>query len=100
MNIGHLNVQNDKLQEICERYGITKLSVFGSSIHDTAGPESDLDVLVEFLPDRTPGFSFIDLEDELSALFHIKIDLHTPSSLSRYFRERVLQEAQALYAHS
>jgi predicted nucleotidyltransferase len=93
-------ISNEKLRTICEKYGIKKLSIFGSSIHGAANSESDLDILVEFLPDRTPGFAYIDLEDELSALFQKKVDLHTPPSLSRYFRTAVVKEAQMLYAHS
>jgi hypothetical protein len=94
-----LNIQNDKLQAICERYGVKKLSIFGSLIHGTSTDESDLDILVEFLPDRTPGFAYVDFEDELSELFQRKVDLHTASSLSQYFRENVVREAQMLYAH-
>jgi len=100
MKSAFTTISNDKLRTICDKYGIKKLFVFGSSIHGTANSESDLDILVEFLPDRTPGFAFIDLEDELSVLFQKKVDLHTPPSLSRYFRAAVLQEAQMLYAHS
>lgn len=94
-----IDIQSDKLQTICERYGVKKLSIFGSLIHGTATDKSDLDILVEFLPDRTPGFAFVDLEDELSALFHRKVDLHTASSLSQYFRENVIREAQMVYGH-
>ena len=99
MNNTFTSIPNEKLRTICEKYGIKKLSIFGSSIHGTVNSESDLDILVEFLPDRTPGFAYIDLEDELSALFQKKVDLHTPPSLSQYFRTAVLQEAQMLYAH-
>jgi hypothetical protein len=94
-----IDIQSDKLHTICERFGVGKLSIFGSLIHGTATDESDLDILVEFLPDRTPGFAYVDLEDELSALFHRKVDLHTASSLSQYFRENVVREAQIVYAH-
>ena len=97
-NMTLTNKQYDKLQQICLSYGIKKLSIFGSSIHGNANSESDLDILIEFLSGHTPGFAFIDLENELSVLFRKKIDLHTPMSLSRYFRDNILQEAQVLYA--
>ncbi len=94
------DIPTDKLHAICERYGVKNLSIFGSLINGTSTDESDLDILVEFLPERTPGFAFVDLEDELSALFHRKVDLHTASSLSQYFRENVVREAQMLYGYN
>jgi hypothetical protein len=61
------------------------LSVFGSVLRGNATEKSDIDILVEFEPDHTPGFSFISLQDELSETLHRKVDLHTPQSLNKYF---------------
>jgi len=55
------------------------------------------DVLVEFEPGHVPGFALVNLEDELSLLMGCKVDLHTPGSLSKYFRDRVVREAQDQY---
>jgi len=57
-------------------------------------PDSDIDVLVEFQPGKTPGFFTVaEMEAELSVLFgNRKVDLRTPQDLSRYFRDRVLNE--------
>ena len=63
----------------------------------TLCPGSDAEVLVEFEPGRVPGFRFVDIQDELSLLLGRAVDLHTPGSLSRYFRERVVREAQDQY---
>jgi len=60
-------------------------------------PNSDIDVLVTFEPEATPGFGFIGIQDELSELLGHPVDLHTPASLSKYFRNDVLQEAESLY---
>ncbi len=87
-----------QLREICNKYYIKKLSLFGSSIQGTQTPQSDVDILVEFYPDHTPGFSFVQLQDELSSLLHCEVDLQTPDSLSRYFKKAVLKEAHVLYA--
>jgi len=76
---------------------VQKLSVFGSHLHGNATPQSDIDVLVEFEAERTPGFAFISLQDELSEALHRRVDLHTPQSLSKYFRTDVVKEAQAIY---
>ncbi len=67
-------------------------------LSDDFGPDSDVDVLVEFEPGHVPGFAFIRLQRELSALLGRKVDLNTPNSLSRYFRDKVLAEAEVTYA--
>ena len=87
-----------ELERINKKYHIKKMSLFGSVIHDDVRSDSDIDILVEFLPGHTPGFAFARIQEELSALLHRPVDLHTPSSLSRYFRGAVLREARALYA--
>jgi predicted nucleotidyltransferase len=66
-------------------------------LRDDFGPASDVDVLVEFEPGHVPGFAFVDLQEELSAILGRKVDLHTPGSLSRYFRDRVVREALVQY---
>ncbi|MBI4334646.1 MAG: nucleotidyltransferase [Chloroflexi bacterium] len=67
-----------------------RATVFGSS-------DGDVDVLVEFEPGRTPGFAFVGIQEELSEVLGRKVDLNTPACLSRYFRDRVVQEAKVLY---
>ncbi len=56
-----------------------------------------MDVLVEFEPGHVPGFAFFDMQEELSGILRRSVDLHTPGSLSRYFRDRVVREAQDQY---
>ena len=56
-----------------------------------------VDVLVEFEPGRTPGLAFFAMQDELSRMFGRVVDLRTPASLSRYFRDEVLATAQDQY---
>ena len=93
------NVAIDRVQlaGFCQRHGIRRLAVFGSVLRDDFAPHSDIDVLVEFEPGRTPGLAFFAMQDELSGLFHRVVDLHTPASLSRYFRDQVLSEAENQY---
>lgn len=83
----------------CRRHHIRKLSLFGSVLRDDFGPESDLDVLVEFMPGHTPGyFGLYDMEKELSALAGgRKADIRTSGDLSRYFRDQVIREASVQY---
>ncbi|MEW6658561.1 MAG: nucleotidyltransferase family protein [Thermodesulfobacteriota bacterium] len=90
----------EKIAEFCRRYHIKKLAVFGSVLRPDFRADSDIDVLVEFDPDHIPGLSFFTMEDELSAILGRKVDLNTPQCLSRYFRDKVLQEAVVQYAEN
>ena len=73
------------------------MSLFGSVLRDDFTKESDVDVLVEFEPGKTPGLDIITMEDELSSIINRQIDLRTLADLSRYFREQVLIEAMVIY---
>ncbi|MBM3482429.1 MAG: nucleotidyltransferase family protein [Alphaproteobacteria bacterium] len=86
------------LKAFCRRYRIRRLALFGSVLSDRFGPESDVDVLVEFEAGEIPGLEFFDAERELSELVGRKVDLNTPAWLSRYFRAQVLSTAVDRYA--
>lgn len=88
----------EKLAAVCQKYYVRKLSIFGSILRGEARDDSDLDILVEFIPGHVPGFAFARLQDELSAILGRQVDLRTAFDLSRYFREEVIKEAQPLYA--
>lgn len=89
----------DRLAEFCRRNHIIKLSLFGSVLRDDFSPDSDIDVLVQFAPGHTPDFfKLADMEAELSTLFSRKVDIRTPQDLSRYFRDRVIKEAEVQYS--
>ncbi len=92
-----LNIDQTKISEICRKYHVQKLSVFGSVLFGDDTPNSDIDLLVEFEIGFTPGFSYISLQDELTSVFQRPVDLHTLQSLSKYFRNTVVKEAQPLY---
>lgn len=83
--------------DLCHRWKIRRLALFGSVLRSDYTPESDIDILVEFEPGATPGFAFVTIQSELTRIFGRPVDLHTPASLSRYFREAVLREAETLY---
>lgn len=73
---------------------------FGSVLREDFRPDSDIDVLVEFEPDRVPTlFDIVGMEQELSAMLGgRRVDLRTPEDLSPYFRNQVLREAALQYA--
>ena len=87
-----------QLAVFCQRHHIKSLALFGSVLREDFRPGSDIDVLVEFQPDRTPGLlKLASMESELSLLFaNRKVDLRTPQDLSHHFRDRVLREAVVL----
>ncbi len=91
-------IPKDKIADLCRRNHIHRLALFGSVLRDDFGPDSDIDILVEFEKGSEPGFSFFDMQDELSELIGRKVELHTPNFLSRYFRDEVLKTAQVQYA--
>jgi hypothetical protein len=95
-----LPIPDEDLRLFCERHGIRRLSLFGSTLKGTAREESDVDVLVEFEAGRKPGLlGLAAMEQELSALLAGRpVDLRTPEDLSRHFREDVLREAEVQYA--
>lgn len=87
------------LAEICQRYGVRRLSVFGSALRSDFGPESDVDVLVEFEPGHSVGFfRLAAFQRELSALIGREVDVRTPADLSPYFRDDVVKTAREQYA--
>ena len=93
-----LKVNEAALTGFCRLNHIQKLSLFGSVLRADFKPESDIDMLVEFQPGKTPGFLKLgDMEEQLSGLIGgRKIDLRTPQDLSVHFRDRVIKEAKAL----
>ncbi len=93
-------IPKDRIVDFCQRHHIRRLSVFGSALRDDFTADSDVDVLVEFQKGREPGFAFFDMQDELAELLGRKVDLHTPNFLSRYFRDKVLQEAEVQYVQN
>jgi hypothetical protein len=100
MKTNHIKVKlpKEKIADFCRRHHIRKLAVFGSALREDFRPDSDLDVLVEFDPEDTPGLAFFGMEQELSELLGRKVDLNTPQFLSPYFRDKVLAEAEVQYA--
>ena len=90
-------IDRDAIATFCRRHHVRRLALFGSVLREDFAPGSDVDVLVEFEPGHVPGLAFFDMERELSALLGRKVDLNTPGFLSRYFRDRVLAEAENQY---
>jgi predicted nucleotidyltransferase len=91
---------HDRLTALCRRRGIARLSLFASVLKGTDGPNSDVDLLLEFVPGSEPGLlGLAAIEAEFSALLGDRsVDLRTPLDLSPYFRDDVVRTAAFQYA--
>lgn len=86
-----LGILSEHRQDL-ENRGVSKIAVFGSFARGEAGPESDIDILIEF--SRPVGlFEFIRLKHDLETILGRSVDLATPDSLKSRFRDRILREA-------
>ena len=95
----HITINKQKIAAFCEKNHIRRLALFGSVLRDDFGPDSDVDVLVEFEVRHVPGLlGMARLERAFSEILDYKVDLRTAEDLSRYFRDEVLEEAEVQYA--
>lgn len=99
MKLKNIEVPLQEISEICQRWHINKLSLFGSVLRDDFTPDSDIDVLVEFKAGYTPGFfKLYQIQEELSVLLgNHSIDLVTPKFLNHRIRDSILNQAQVCY---
>lgn len=97
-----LKTRLGELSQLCRKYNVSNLAVFGSAVTGRFTESSDLDFLVTFeqnLSAVTMATSYFDLKEELESLFSRSIDLVSAASLTNpYFRDSVMEERQPLYA--
>ena len=90
-----IEVPKEKIAEFCRKHYIRRLALFGSVLTDDFKSDSDVDVLVEFEAEHTPGMlRMVGLEIELLDMLGRKVDLRTPAELSRYFRDEVVRNSE------
>jgi predicted nucleotidyltransferase len=88
-----------ELAEICRRYQIKELFLFGSAVRGEMRPDSDIDLLVEFMPDaKVSLLGHFDAEQDLSELVGKKVDLVSKTALRGRLRSEILAEARSIYA--
>jgi predicted nucleotidyltransferase len=90
-----LKAKRDEILRIAGKHGASNVRVFGSAARGEAGPESDVDLLVELDPDLSL-LDFVALKQDLEDLLNLEVDLVTEQRLHHRIRERVLREAQPL----
>jgi predicted nucleotidyltransferase len=106
MTINGVKFPEERIAKFCRKHGVMRLSLYGSilrqpTLDDGYGfrAESDIDVLVEFLPGESKSlFDLGGMLMELREMLGRDVDLRTPADLSQYFRHEVLREARPLYA--
>lgn len=90
-----LRLHAPAVREAARRFPVANLRVFGSVLHGCDRDDSDLDVLVDLLPDTTL-FDLGGLQVELEAILGVKVDLLTPNDLPTRFRAQVIADARPL----
>ena len=94
-----VSIDDGALLAFCIAHGIERLSLFGSALRGELRADSDIDLLVDFLPGHAPGLlGLAALELELEALLGREVELRTRSDLSPYFRDSVTESSRLLYA--
>ena len=99
IQVGPIELDERRLAEICRRYGVRELSVFGSVARGEDRPNSDIDLLVEFLPEAEPGLlDHAGLMLDLAGLLGRKVDLVSKNALKPLIRDSVIHDSRRLYA--
>ncbi len=103
MTSGRPEIPHDRLADLCRKWQIVELSLFGSVLRDDFGPGSDVDVLVTFAPGaRLTAFQLVDLRDELASVLGRRVDVLTRRGVEAcgnpWFRHAVLSTARTVYA--
>ena len=98
-----IKVPREEIIAFCERWQIMELAFFGSVLRDDFGPESDIDVMVRFLPEASHTlFSMVSMKEELSDILGRETDLLSRAAVERsrnYIRrEAILKSAEVFYA--
>ena len=99
LECGSIRVDSASLAELCRRYRIRELSLFGSAARDEMRPDSDVDLMVEFGPGARVGMiKFESLAEELTGLAGRRVDLVTKRGLKPWIRAQVLKDLRVIYA--
>jgi uncharacterized protein len=94
-----VEIDDRALAAFARQHAVRRLALYGSVLRDDFRNDSDIDVLVEFQPGRSPGLlGMASMELELGALLRREVEIRTYHDLSRYFRDEVRDGARELYA--
>jgi predicted nucleotidyltransferase len=87
------------LADFCRKNGIARLSLFGSVLREDFGPGSDVDVLIEFLPEERAGLlRLMRIERDLADLLGVqKVDVRLPDAFDPILLKEVMSQAEEIY---
>jgi hypothetical protein len=98
MTRSRINIQHEHIADFCRHHHIRRLALFGSVLRKDFDSDSDVDVLVEFEPNKRVGLIRLAvIELELGEILGRKVDLNTPGFLSKYYRDEILSQAEVQY---
>lgn len=97
-----IDLPMNAIEAFCDRWQVQEFALFGSVLRDDFGPDSDIDILIRFKTERTPGlFGIAEMELELGGLFGRRVDLLTYAAIEQsrnYIRRKaILESAQVVY---
>lgn len=102
MTIGQIEVSNDALADLCAKWRIRRIALFGSALRGDMCPDSDVDLLVDFEPgEKWSLLQLATAEQEFASMFGRRVDLVDRASLMKsqnpYRREAILNSAEVVY---
>jgi uncharacterized protein len=97
---GRLGIDESRLADICERFQVAELLVFGSVLRDDFSSDSDVDILYVLEDGATVGWEIVDLRQELTDLFGRNVDLVSKNFLRPRFAAKVLPTAERIFEHA
>ncbi len=98
MVAGRIDLPMEQIAAICRKYRVKELSIFGSALRDDFRPDSDVDLLVDFLPNHGHGLiAYLSCQEEFSQLLGRRVDLVQKSGVKRVLRDRILNTAKVIY---
>ncbi|WP_405145738.1 nucleotidyltransferase family protein [Sphaerisporangium sp. NBC_01403] len=97
MRLDELEELRPTIAELCAKYGVVELTLFGSTARGEADPDSDIDLLYLRGPHAMKGLAFFGFQEELEALLGRPVDLLPKTGLHWVIRDRVLTDTEVLY---
>ena len=95
----NISLQNPFISDLCRRYHVRELSIFGSALRDDFDLESDIDLLVDFMPEAQIGYlTLLRMQREFSTLLNRRVDLVPKGGLKPKIRKEIISQAQVIYA--
>jgi len=91
-----IDIPIKRFVEICRRYDVRRVRLFGSVLRDDFGPGSDVDMMVDFGPGAPKGWAILGFDEEMSGILGHQADV-MHGTILRYIRERVMAEAVTVY---